>query len=173
MKRKSKAYLRPKHLYEKERIQEENLLAKKYGLKNKTEIWKSIAQVSYFRRRAKALVKESYEEQKAFFEKLSSLGFKVNKIVDVLALRVEDLLERRLSTIVVKKKIATTPKQARQMITHKRILIDGKAINVPSYIVSVHEEGKIQLRTREKKLKAEVKTENEIPEQTPAQEAHE
>ena len=54
--RKKKRYSRPKKAYEISRIKEENALLKRYALKNKLEVWKNIAQVDYFRRRAKYLV---------------------------------------------------------------------------------------------------------------------
>lgn len=143
--RKSKRYVRPKKMYEKARIQEENTIVEKYGLKNKREIWKSLAKVSYFRRRAKNLAKSSSEEQEVLFGKLRNLGFKTNSIADVLALNLEDLLSRRLPTIIAKKKLADTVRQARQMVVHKRVAIEGKIVNVPSYIVSVDEESKITI----------------------------
>ena len=39
-KRKQKKYSRPRKIYDKPRIEEENELIKKYGLKNKKEIWR-------------------------------------------------------------------------------------------------------------------------------------
>jgi small subunit ribosomal protein S4 len=44
------------------------------------------------------------------------------------------------------KKIANSSKQARQLITHKKILVDGQVVSVPSYVVSVELEDKILLR---------------------------
>jgi len=133
-------------LYEKTRIDEENALLKKYALKNKREVWKSLAKINYYRSRAKELAKSSREEQKVFFDKLTALGIKVNSIADVLALKIENILDRRLSTIVFAKGLSTTPKQARQMIVHKKVLINGNVVNSPSYIVEVEDESKISLR---------------------------
>lgn len=149
--RKSKSYVRPKKAYEKSRILEENNLIEKYGLKNKREIWKTQAKISYFRRRAKSLANASTEEQSILFNKLSEKGIAVSSISDVLALNIENLLNRRLPTIVFKKKMANTPRQARQMVTHKRILINDKFVNSPSYIVSVAEEDKISIKQSAKK----------------------
>ncbi|MBX4212114.1 30S ribosomal protein S4 [Candidatus Pacearchaeota archaeon] len=141
--RKKKLYLRPKKAYEKTRIAEENVIVKKYGLKNKREIWKTAARVNYFRRRAKELAKESPEEQKVLFNKLRELGLKTDTIADVLDLKVEDLLERRLPTLVVKKGLAFTPKHARQLVVHKKITVDNNVVNTPSYLVRVSEESSI------------------------------
>jgi small subunit ribosomal protein S4 len=61
--------------------------------------------------------------------------------------------------VVFEKKLAPTIKTARQMITHKKVLVDGKAVNIPSYIVPVDLEDKITVRKKIKKPK-EVKEEN-------------
>jgi small subunit ribosomal protein S4 len=70
-------------------------------------------------------------------------------------------MKRRLQTIVVAKKLATTPKQARQLIVHKKVLIDGKAVNSPSYTVPVDLENKITLKEKKKVKKKEEKKEVE------------
>lgn len=62
---------------------------------------------------------------------------------DVLSLKVEDILERRLQTVVYRKGLARSPKQARQLITHGHIAIAGKRVSVPSYMVPVSEEAEI------------------------------
>ena len=155
--RKKKRYSRPKKAYEISRIKEENALLKRYALKNKLEVWKNIAQVDYFRRRAKSLAKSSLEEQNILFNKLKALGLNTNAISDVLALKIEDLLDRKLPTVIFKKGIAKTIQEARQMIVHKRILIDNKIVNSPNYIVSLAEEGLISLKTKQQKEKAQDK----------------
>ncbi len=155
--RKKKHFVRPKKAYESTRIKEENLIMEKYGLKNKKEIWKTIAKVNYYRRLARA----TEAEQEVLFKNLRELGLQINGIADVLALTTHSLLERRLPTIVVKKGFATTTKQARQLITHKKILIDGKGINSPSYLVPVGEENLISIK---KKIKTEKPKVEEIEE---------
>ncbi len=154
--RKGKRFVRPKKLYEKSRIEEENTLVERYGLKNKREIWKTIAKVSYYRRRAKALAKSSREEQEILFGKLRALGLKTNTIADVLALSVEDILRRRLPTIIVQKGLARTVRQARQMVVHKNVRIGTRVVNIPSYFVSLSEESQITLKaSRQPAQKAE------------------
>ncbi|MCA9485919.1 MAG: 30S ribosomal protein S4 [Nanoarchaeota archaeon] len=153
--RKKKNYRRPMKAFEAGRIKEENVLKDRYGLKNKTEIWKTQAKVDYYRGRAKALAQKPIEEQEVLFNKLRALGLKIETISDILDLKVENLLERRLSTIVVKRNIATTTKQARQLIVHKKILVNGKVVSAPSYIVPVAEESSITLKVKVKKPKAE------------------
>lgn len=166
--RKKKRYSRPKKSFEKTRIAEENALLKKYALKNKLEVWKTIAKVNYFRKRAMALAKLPLEEQQVLFNKLKALSLKTDSIADVLALKIEDLLERRLPTIVYKKGIAKSPKEARQMVVHKRVLIDKKITDSPSYLVSLDEENRISLKKKAKPAKeekqAEAQTANQIKE---------
>ena len=144
--RKKNKFSWPRKLYDKIRIGGENKLVEEYGLKNKREIWKAEAKIKYFRNRAKFLINESKEEQDQFFSKLKNLGLEVNTIAEVLALAKEDLLKRRLSTIVWKKGLANTAKQARQYIVHKKVFVGDRTINVPSYIVTTDLENKITIK---------------------------
>lgn len=49
------------------------------------------------------------------------------------------LLERRLDNTLFKLKLATTREQARQIIVHGHVLVNGKKVYSPSYLVSVDE----------------------------------
>ena len=165
MKRKHKLYSRPKRPFEKTRIEEEGKIKKDFGLKNKKEIWKAEAKVSEMRNKAKKLIPANPEEQKILFNKLKKIGLKVNSIGDVLSLDKKDYLNRRLQTIVHKKGLASTPKAARQLIIHKKILVNEKAVSIPSYIVPVEFEEKITskqaiVKSKKKEKLNEVKEEN-------------
>lgn len=157
IKRKRKKFSKPRKLFDRERIDYENVIVKEFGLKNKREIWKMNSKVSKFRRRAKELINDEKEEQKLFFDKLNKLGLNVKEISDILGLTERDLLERRLQTIVFKKNLANSVKQARQLIVHKHILVDGSIINKPSFWVEKDLENKIKLRPRKEKTKVEAK----------------
>ena len=146
MLRKHKKFSRPKKLYDIDRIKEENKLVEMFGLKNKREIWKAEAKVGYYRSRAKALITAPHAQQKNLFDKLTDMGLSVSSIAEVLALTKEDIMKRRFSSMMVTKKIATTPKEARQMIVHKRVLINGKVVISPSYIVPTVEENHISIK---------------------------
>lgn len=165
MKRKHKNYSRPKRPFEKMRIEEEEGIKKEFGLKNKREIWKTDSKISSIREKAKKLISSSAEEQKGLFKRLQKIGFDVNSIADVLSLDKKDLLKRRLQTIVVEKKLANSPKQARQYIVHKKVLVNGEVVNAPSYIVPVELEGKITLRGIKQQKKKEKYSIKEIPEE--------
>lgn len=62
------------------------------------------------------------------------------------------LLERRLDNVVYRMGFGSTRAEARQLVTHRCILVNGKVVNIPSYllspgdIVSVRDKAKTQLR---------------------------
>ena len=160
MKRKHKTYSRPKRPFDKVRLDEEAKIKKEFGLKNKKEIWKSDAKISSIRGKAKKLISANSKEQEDFFERLRKIGFNVNSIGEVLSLDKRDYLKRRLQTVLVQKGMATTSKSARQLITHKKVLINGESINSPSFIVPVELENKISIKKNKVKVKKiEVKEE--------------
>lgn len=148
--RKIKKYSKPKKLHDKVRMEEENELIKKYGLKNKREIWKADAAISRIRDKAKKLITASPEEHEKLFSKLKKMGFKVEKTADALALNKENWLKRRLQSILVEKRMAKA-REARQLIVHKHVAINENIVNIPSYIVSVDEEDKIKVFKKIKK----------------------
>lgn len=46
------------------------------------------------------------------------------------------LLESRLDNVVFRLGLARTRKEARQIVDHKHVLVNGKCVNIPSYLVS-------------------------------------
>jgi len=74
-------------------------------------------------------------------------------------------LERRLDTIIYRAKFATTVFSARQLINHGHIKVNGKKVNIPSYLVT--EKDTIELKDKSKELVviagALVSKEREIP----------
>ncbi|MBS3088047.1 30S ribosomal protein S4 [Candidatus Pacearchaeota archaeon] len=160
IRKKHKMFSRPKKLFDRARMDEENILVKKYGLKNKREIWKAKSAVSGMRRRAKSLIGKSDEDQRAFFDKLNKKGMNVVNISDVLALTEENIFARRLQTFVFKKKLATTVNGARQLIVHKNVLVDGKVVNIPSFVVTLDLENKLSLKERAVKVGKKIEAED-------------
>jgi small subunit ribosomal protein S4 len=136
-----------------ERIEREKKLVKKYGLKNGKELWKVESLLRTFRRRARKLLTLKTEqaeiEKKQLLDRLSTLNVlkKSAGIDDVLVMKIEDILERRLQTIVQKTGLANTPKQARQFIVHGLITIGGNKVTSPSYLVKRNEEKDIKSRS--------------------------
>jgi small subunit ribosomal protein S4 len=173
--RSRKKFSRPGKPFDKARIEEENVLREKYGLKNKREIWKADAGVTRIRGLAKELITRSEEEKNAFVERLSKKGYKVETLQDALALNKEDLLKRRLQTILHTKGLALTPKQARQLITHRHVSVGDRIVNIPSYHITLEEEPTVKLnitlkipekkKSREEQIKEEIIEEEEKAEE--------
>ena len=148
-----KKYSRPSHPWEGERIKAEKEILKKYGLKNKTEIWKATAKLRRFRRHARELQArvrygdpQAIKESEELMEKLSRMGILYGENValdSILGLDVETVLSRRLQTIVYLKGMANSMDQARQFIVHGHIAIDGRKVTVPGYLVKKSEEDSI------------------------------
>ncbi|WP_040229203.1 30S ribosomal protein S4 [Bhargavaea cecembensis] len=62
------------------------------------------------------------------------------------------LLERRLDNVVYRMGLARTRRQARQLVNHGHVMVDGKRVDIPSYLVSPGQE--ISLRERSQNLTA-------------------
>lgn len=144
-----KKYQTPRHPWQKARIEEEGEIFKEYGTKNKREIWKMRSVLRDFSDRAKKLIAaksaQAEKERKEMLAKLQSMGLISAEagLDDVLGLNLRDILERRLETLVYKKGLARSMKQARQFIVHGHVMVGERKVNSPSYLVSVKEEGLI------------------------------
>lgn len=147
-----KKYETPSHPWQEDRIKEENELVKKYGLKNKREIWKAQTRLKKCRSQARGLLAkfetgdtQSKKESKQLLVSLNRLNIlPLNSTLDdVLALTTESILSRRLQTLTYLKGFAGTPTQARQLISHGHISIGEKKVTVPGYLVTKDEENDI------------------------------
>jgi small subunit ribosomal protein S4 len=105
--------------------------------------------LSKFRGIARSLIGKAPEEREKIENELLARLKKIGVLQEtaaldnVLDLSIENVLERRLQTIVFRKSLAKTPYQSRQLITHGHILIGNRRVTVPSYIVSREEETQI------------------------------
>jgi small subunit ribosomal protein S4 len=148
-----KLYDTPRHPWQKTRIDEETGIVKKYGLRNKKGVWKFASELRKYRGNARTLLgvmaagnlpEDSHyiRDANAIVNKLQNLGVLKEdaKLEDILALKVDDLLERRLQTMVFRKGYANSIKQARQFIVHGHISINGRKVTIPSYMVLKAEE---------------------------------
>lgn len=175
----SNRYERPKKLWERERLKEEGGLKRAYGLKTMRELWMMGQELKKARRDARKLLSLTEEERRhdmgKLMGKLQRLGIlpRESKLEDVLSLSVKDILERRLQTRVVRKGLAKTMAQSRQLITHGFIAVGGKKVSAPSYLVSKDEEEHISyfkpidLEASEPAAPAE----SEAPKEAPAEAA--
>ena len=141
-----KKYSTPSHPWNETSIKNEKELSKEYGLQNKREIYRAISFIKKYRAIAKRLIvdqsSQALKERDQMLTKLGQLGLLQAGANpgDVLGLETKDLLERRLQTIVFRKGLARSIKQARQFITHRHIKVGDKEVTAPSYVVSTAEE---------------------------------
>lgn len=162
-----KQYETPNEAWNQERMDKEAELTDQYGLGNKKEIYRAYSELRGFRRQARKLIAEDDEEQKQdILRKANKLGLvKADAgLEDLLTLSVEDILNRRLQTAVSRRGLADTPKEARQLVNHGHIKIDGEVVNVPGYRLTQEEEKNIELDMPENPEPEE--TEEEVEEET-------
>jgi small subunit ribosomal protein S4 len=149
-----KKYATPRFPWRTDILQEELKLLGQYGLRNKHELWRHETMLSKFRGIARSLIGKAPEErgkmEEELLKRLKKLGVLPETAVldDVLDLTIEDILERRLQTIVFRKGLARTIHQARQLITHGHISIGKQRVTVPGYIVTREEENQIAYTTQ-------------------------
>ncbi len=60
---------------------------------------------------------------------------KASKMDGMIGQNLMILLERRLDNVVFRLGFGRTRKEARQIVDHKHILVNGKCVNIPSYLV--------------------------------------
>jgi small subunit ribosomal protein S4 len=145
-KKQRKKFETPRFRWRKDILQEELKLIGQYGLRNKHELWRHKTMLSKTRGIARSLIGKAPEErvkmENELLTRLKKLGILSETAVldNVLDLSIEDLLERRLQTIVFRKGLARTAFQSRQLITHGHVTIGNRRVTVPSYTVSKEEE---------------------------------
>jgi len=147
-------YDTPAHPWEGDRIKEENELLMKYGLKNKRELWRAKSYVRTLRaqsRELQARLRSGDPQAKKETDQLLTRCARLNLLTqegatlnDVLILNVEAVLSRRLQTVLYRKGLAYTPKQARQLIVHGHAAIGPRRVTIPGYIVRRGEEELVQ-----------------------------
>lgn len=148
-KKQRKKYESPRFPWRVDILQEELKLLGQYGLRNKRELWRHETMLSKFRGIARSLIGKTPEERKRMEEmllaRLKKLGIMHETAVldDILDSTIEDILERRLQTIIFRKGLAKTIYQARQLVTHGHIVIGDQRVTVPSYLVPTQEENQI------------------------------
>ena len=148
----TKRYETPNHPFQGERIASEHDLINRYGLKNKEELWRAQSELRRMRREAREILGQVSTEDDVesegdeFLTRLKRYGYldPEDSLEAVLALEVNDVLERRLQTIVYRQGLANTPDPARQFVSHGHITINDQRVRRPSYTVEVDEEDFIE-----------------------------
>lgn len=149
-KRQRKKYQTPRFAWSKSDLDAELKLLGEYGLRNKKELRRHHSMLTKYRTLARKLLAERSEErlssEKQILDKLVSLKIipENSNLDNFLDLSIENILERRLQTLVFRKGLSQTPQQARQLITHGHIAIHGKKVTSPSYLVDADEEQDIR-----------------------------
>ncbi|KAA8645722.1 hypothetical protein EYZ11_001264 [Aspergillus tanneri] len=162
----SKTYKVPRRPFESARLDSELKVVGEYGLRNKREVWRVQLTLSKIRRAARELLTLDEKDPKRLFEgnalirrlvRIGVLDESRMKLDYVLALRVEDFLERRLQTCVYKLGLAKSIHHARVLIKQRHIRygkplffiaypevcfvnllensVGKQIVNVPSYMV--------------------------------------
>jgi len=143
----------PTHPWKASRIEEEHGIQAQHGLKNMREIWKAKSQLRRYRRQAMRLIGAAdtnqghgKREMEGLLASLNNKGLIASDAIldDILSLGTEDILNRRLQAQVYYKGLATTMKQARQLVNHGLICVGEQKVTIPSYPVSRDEEEQIK-----------------------------
>ena len=149
-KKSRKRFTPPRNPWRSDQLSQELYLLGTYGLRNKRELWRAQTRLSNFRKQARQLLAASADvrgrEEPKLLNHLSTLGLVQtgqSTLDDVLSLTVENVLERRLQTLVWKRGLAKSPYQARQLISHGHIALSQRRMTVPGYLVSPGEEGSL------------------------------
>jgi len=147
--RQRRKYETPRFPWRTDILNSELRLVGQYGLRNKHELWRHKTTLSRFREIARSILGMPPEQrqrmEKQVLDRLNRLGIlpETAALDDVLDLSLEDILERRLQTMVLNKGLAKSIYQARQLVTHGHVAIDGKRVPTPSYLVLRDEETKL------------------------------
>ena len=148
-----------------------------FGLRTKRELWKAHTELSRVRHQARSLLalrqEIRAEKEPILMKSLARIGLVSSDATldDVLNLNADDLLSRRFQTIVAKKFDFKSPYQARQAIIHGHVMIGDRKIDIPSYIVTVEEEGGVHFTPESKIPEMLEKSKSKEVTETPTEDA--
>ena len=104
--------------------------------------------------REKQKVKRAYglqEKQfRSYYEKANTMRGKVGE-------NMLSLLERRLDNVVYRMGIGASRAESRQIVNHGHITVNGKTVNIPSYIIKVDDVVSIKENKRELQMFKDLK----------------
>merc|ERR1712018_157272 len=140
----SRTYQTPRRPFEKDRLDQELRLIGQFGLRNKREVWRVKYTLAKIRKAARELLTLEEKDPKRLFGgnallrrlvRIGVLDEDKMKLDYVLALRMEDFMERRLQTQVFKPGLAKSIHHARVLIRQRHIRVRKQLVNVPSFVV--------------------------------------
>ena len=142
---KQKLFLKGQKCYtEKCPIEQRNYPPGQHGLSRRSKVSEYGVQL-----REKQKIKRSYgllETQfRNYFEKATSQKGRTGE-------NLIKLLERRLDNVVFRLGFASSRKQARQLITHRHIIVNNVPVDIPAYLLKAGDI--IQIKDKSKKLDA-------------------
>ncbi|MBI4983257.1 30S ribosomal protein S4 [Candidatus Woesearchaeota archaeon] len=144
-----KKYATPQHPWIRSTIEEEKVLKKDYGLVKKKEILIASSFLKKYKDIAKRLIADrtaqGEREKKQMMDKLHKYGLLKTGagLDDVLSIQLKDVLERRIQSLLFRKGLARSMKQARQFIVHRHIVVGNREITSPGHLLTVEEENQL------------------------------
>merc|ERR1711924_160770 len=139
--------------FEKERLDTELKLIGQYGLRNKKEIWRVRLALAKIRSTSRTLLTKDEKDPSRIFEgqalmrrmiRYGILEEDKQRLDYVLALSLENFMERRLQTLVFKRGLAKSIHHARVLIRQRHIRVGRQIVNVPSFMVRVESQPHIE-----------------------------
>merc|ERR1711896_115818 len=149
----SKVSKPPRRPFDKERLDAELKLIGQYGLLNKKEIWRVRLALAKIRSTARTLLTKDEKDPSRIFEgqalmrrmiRYGILDEDKQRLDYVLALSLENFMERRLQTLVFKRGLAKSIHHARVLIRQRHIRVGRQIVNVPSFMVRVESQPHIE-----------------------------
>ncbi|EKX49936.1 small subunit ribosomal protein S9e, cytoplasmic [Guillardia theta CCMP2712] len=149
----SKTSKTPRRPFEKERLDSEMKIVGEFGLKNKREVWRVQLLLAKMRANARELLTLDEKNPKRIFEgqallrrcvRLGLLEEDKKELDYVLAIKVSDIMSRRLQTLVFKQNLAKSLHHARVLIRQRHIRVGRQMVNIPSFLVRVEQEKHIE-----------------------------
>ena len=171
-----KVWRKPKRPFNYELKMEELKTLGTFGLRTKRELWKAHTELSRVRNQARSLLalrqEVRAEKEPILMKSLERIGLVSSDATldDVLNLNANDLLSRRLQTLVTKKFGFKSPYQARQAVIHGHIMIGDRKVDIPSYTVTVEEEDSVHFTPESKIPEMLEKTKSKTPSPEPSSE---
>ncbi len=149
-----KKYEPPLHPWNKTAIETEKVLVRDFGLKKKHEIHIANSFLRRYKNIAKKLIAkgtttQAEKEKNLILDKLFRYGLLPQgaSLDQILGLELKDILERRLQSQIVRKGLARSMNQARQLVTHRHIVVGNKEITSPSFLITQTNESAIAFKT--------------------------